>query len=165
MNNQECKVREEIINTNNNEPAFYPFSIRVNKCNGKYNNISNPCARSCVPDVVRSMNSKVFNLVSGSNQTKRIKWYKSCKCECKLNSSAFNNKQRWNKDKCRCECKEVVNKQECHKGFIWNPSNCNCECDKSCNINEYLDYKNCKCRKKQPIHLYKNVKKILIKMR
>ena len=23
-----------------------------------------------------------------------------------------------------------------------------CECDKSCNVGEYLDYKNCKCRKK-----------------
>ena len=34
------------------------------------------------------------------------------------------------------------------KGFIWNPSNCECECDKSCDIGEYLDYKNCKCRKK-----------------
>ena len=33
----------------------------------------------------------------------------------------------------------------CDKGFIWSPSNCECECDKSCNIGEYLDYKNCKC--------------------
>ena len=33
------------------------------------------------------------------------------------------------------------------KGFIWNPSNCECECDKSCGIGEYLDYKNCNCRK------------------
>ena len=36
----------------------------------------------------------------------------------------------------------------CDKGFIWNPSNCECECDKSCHIREYLDYKNCKCRKR-----------------
>ena len=36
----------------------------------------------------------------------------------------------------------------CDKGFIWNPSNCECECDKSCDIEEYLDYKNCKCKKK-----------------
>ena len=35
----------------------------------------------------------------------------------------------------------------CHKAFIWNPSNCECECDKSCDIGEYLDYVNCKCRK------------------
>ena len=36
----------------------------------------------------------------------------------------------------------------CDKGFNWNPSNCECECDKSCDIGEYLDYKNCNCRKK-----------------
>ena len=35
----------------------------------------------------------------------------------------------------------------CDKGFIWNASNCECECDKSCDIGEYLDYKNCKCKK------------------
>ena len=36
----------------------------------------------------------------------------------------------------------------CDKGFIWKPNNCECECDKSCDIGEYLDYNNCKCRKK-----------------
>ena len=49
---------------------------------------------------------------------------------------------------CRCECKELVNKGVCNKGFIWNPSNCECECDKACDVGEYLDYENCKCRKK-----------------
>ena len=34
------------------------------------------------------------------------------------------------------------------KGFIWNPSNCECECYKSCDSSEYLDYKNCKCKKR-----------------
>ena len=36
----------------------------------------------------------------------------------------------------------------CDKGFIWTTSNCEFECDKSCDIGEYLDYKNYKCRKK-----------------
>ena len=36
----------------------------------------------------------------------------------------------------------------CDKGFVWNPSNCECECDKSCDAGEYLDYENCKCRKR-----------------
>ena len=36
----------------------------------------------------------------------------------------------------------------CDKRFIWNPSNCQCECDKACDVGEYLDYENCKCRKK-----------------
>ena len=64
-------------------------------------------------------------------------------------SSVCNNKQRCDKEKCRCECKEeLIDKGICDKGFIWNPSNCNCECDKSCDIGEYLDYKNCKFRRK-----------------
>ena len=148
MNNQECKTRSEIINTNNNEPVFYPFSIKVNKCGGSCNNINDPYAKLCVPDVVKNINLKVFNLLSWSNQTRQIKRHESCKCECKLDSSAFNNKKKWNKGRCRCECKELVDKQKCNKGFIWNPSNCNCECNKSYNMSEYLDYKNCKCRKK-----------------
>ena len=36
----------------------------------------------------------------------------------------------------------------CDKGFILNPSNCEDDCDKVCDIGEYLDYENCKCRKK-----------------
>ena len=51
-------------------------------------------------------------------------------------------------DKCRCECKELIDKGMCDKGFIRNPSNSDGECDKSCDIGEYLDYKNCRCRKK-----------------
>ena len=35
----------------------------------------------------------------------------------------------------------------CDKGYIWNPSNCACECDKLCDIGQYLDHKNCICRK------------------
>ena len=43
---------------------------------------------------------------------------------------------------------ELIDKGSCDKGFILNPSNCECECDQSCGVGEYLDYLNCKCRKK-----------------
>ena len=42
----------------------------------------------------------------------------------------------------------MTDKGICDKGFIWNPSNCECECYKSCDLSEYLDYKNCKCKKR-----------------
>ena len=72
MNNQECKVRPQIVNVNSDEPVFYPFSIKTSKCSGSCNNINNPCAKLCVPDVVKNLNVKVFNLVSGTNETRRI---------------------------------------------------------------------------------------------
>ena len=42
----------------------------------------------------------------------------------------------------------MIDKGVGDKGYIWNPSNCESECDKSCDVWEYLDYENCKCRKR-----------------
>ena len=77
-----------------------------------------------------------------------IKWHETCKCKCRLDAIVCNNKQRWNNDKSRCKCKELIDKGVCVKGYVLNPSNCECECNKSCDISEYLDYKNCKCRER-----------------
>ena len=137
MINQKCRGRLEIININSNEDLFYRYSVLVNKCSGSCNNISDPYTKLCVPGVVKSLNVKVFNLMSRTNETRHIGWYETCRCKCRLNASVCNNKQRWNNEKCRCECKELIDKVICDIGFIWNPSNCECECDKSCDIGEY----------------------------
>ena len=148
INNQECKVRPEIVHVNSNKPIFYPLSIRTSKCSGSCNNINDPYAKLCVTDVVKNLNVKVFDLMSRTNETRHKEWQETCKCKCRIDASVCNNKQRWNEDKCRYECKELIDKGVCDKRFIWNPSNCDCECDKSCDIGGYLDYENCKCRKK-----------------
>ena len=125
-----------------------PFSIKKSKCSGSCNNINDPYAKICVPDVIKTLNVKVFNLMSRTNETRYIEWHETSKCKSRLDGSVCNNKQRWNNDKCRCEFKELIDKGVCVKRFIWNPSNCECECDKSCDVGEYLDYELCKCRKK-----------------
>ena len=53
MNNQECKVRPEIVNINSDNPIFYPFSVKVNRCSGNCNNINDPYGRICVSDTVK----------------------------------------------------------------------------------------------------------------
>ena len=70
MNNQECKVRPEIINVNSDEPIFYPFSIKTSKCSGSCNNINGSYAKMCVPGAVKNSNVKVFNLMSRTNETR-----------------------------------------------------------------------------------------------
>ena len=78
--------------------------------------------------------------MSRTNETRYIRWHKTCRCKCRVNASVSNNKQRWNKTKCKCKCESegLIDKGSCDKGFIWNSSNC--ECDKSCDVGEYLDY-------------------------
>ena len=71
MNNQECKVRPQIVNVNSDEPVFFRFSIKTSKCDGSCNNINDPYAKVCVPDV-KNLNVKVFNLMSRTNETRYI---------------------------------------------------------------------------------------------
>ena len=100
MKNKKCKSRPEIVNVNSNEPVFYSFSIKTSKYSGNYNNINDPYAKICISDVVKDLKVKVFNLMSGTNQTRHIKWHETCKCTCRLDAIVCNNKQRWNNDKC-----------------------------------------------------------------
>ena len=48
--------------------------------------------------------------MSRTNETRYIKWHKTCKRQCRLDASVCNNKQRWNNDKGRCECRELTDK-------------------------------------------------------
>ena len=72
MNNQACKIRPEIINVNSNELVFYLCSIIASKCSGNCNNINDQYAKICVPDVVKDLNVKVFNLMSRTNETRHL---------------------------------------------------------------------------------------------
>ena len=72
MNNQECKVIPEIINLNTNEPLFYPYSIKINKCKGSCNTINDPCAKICLPNKIKNTDVNVFTLMSRANQTRHI---------------------------------------------------------------------------------------------
>ena len=71
MKNQECKRRPQVVNVNSN-PIFYPFSIKTSKCSGSCDNINNPYAKICVPDSIKDLNVKVFNLMSRTNETRFI---------------------------------------------------------------------------------------------
>ena len=92
MNSQECAVSPQIVNVNSEEYVFFPFSIETSKCSGSCNNVNDRYEKMCVPDVVKNLNVKVFNLMSRTNETRHIEWHETCKCKCRLNSSVCNNK-------------------------------------------------------------------------
>ena len=71
MSIQKCKARPQIVN--GDDPVFFLFSIKTSKCSDSCNNINNPLAKLCVPNVVKNLNVKVLNLVSRTNETRCIK--------------------------------------------------------------------------------------------
>ena len=146
MSNQECKIRPVIININSKE--YYPCSILVNKCSASCNDINETYAKLCIPDVVKNINIKVFNLMSRNNKKRHASWHETCTCKCRLDVSISDYKQHWNNNIYICECKELIYKSRFGDGLIWNPRICECEYDKPCNMGEYLDYQNCESTKK-----------------
>ena len=90
MTNQEYKVRPQIIRVNSDEPVFYPFSIITSKCIGSCNNINDPYAKTCVSDVVKNLNVKLFNLMPRTNETRHMEWHEIFKCKCRLDAHYCN---------------------------------------------------------------------------
>ena len=62
MNNRECKIRPQIVHVNSEEPVFFPFSIKTSKCSGSCNNVNDPYAQLCVPDIIKNLNVRAFNV-------------------------------------------------------------------------------------------------------
>ena len=73
MNNLERKIRTEITNLNTNEPTFYLYGIKINRCKSSCNTINDPYAKICVPQEIESTNIKVFHLMSRTNEARHIK--------------------------------------------------------------------------------------------
>ena len=118
------------------------FILIVLKFSGSCNNINDPYAKMCVPDVVKNL-----IIVKMKQDIQNCMELVSVNVE-----QVFGiTKTGWDKDKCRCECKELIECKDscdnCDKGFMQNPSSCEYECGKSCDVGEYLDYENYKCRK------------------
>ena len=100
------------------------YKIGVNRCVGSCNDINNPYIKVCSPDIVKNTGIKVFDLISQQNNFRNITFHESCKCGCLLDEKVCNNRQKWNKNKCR---REFLKIEECSDNSCWNVVNCRCE--------------------------------------
>ena len=68
LNNRPCQARPTLVNINSNKCLFYPFTVSVKYC-GSCTVIDDPYARVCIPDKVKNMGIKLFNLMWRVNET------------------------------------------------------------------------------------------------
>ena len=81
--NQKCMPRPKILHVNEvvGEALFYSYNVLVNICSGS----CDKCSGSCVSNVIKRVNMKVYNFLMRLNETLNVLWHESCKCVCRLN--------------------------------------------------------------------------------
>ena len=161
LKDQKSSVKKVIVDS---DSMTFPYKIKVGRCIGSSNNITNTYFRVFFPDIIKSVTVKAFDLISQQNELRDIEFHESCKCDCLLNEKVCNDKQRWNNDECKCECLKIEN---CDIGFSWNFSNCKCgECKKAAKLmveekcDEIVDIGQKKKSQKQ--NIYKIVNHLLL---
>ena len=70
LNNRPCEARLTLIDINSNKSLFYPFTVCANKCGGSCNTIYNLYTWDFGLNKAKNMNTKVFNLMFGVNETR-----------------------------------------------------------------------------------------------
>ena len=81
LKKQECSVRKVIVD---NDYMTFPYKIKVDKCIGSCNNKDNPYFKICLPDSVKNISVKSFDLITKKSVLKNISFHQSCKCGCLL---------------------------------------------------------------------------------
>ena len=84
-NNRPYQTRPTRVDINSNETLFYPFTVSVNKCGGGCNTFGNSYGRVCVPNKVKNMSPKVFNLMLEASEIRFL-------VQNTLNESVYNLK-------------------------------------------------------------------------
>ena len=76
LKNQECKVRKVIID---NGFMTFPYKIKADKCTGSCNDKDNPYFKVCLPDSVKNVSVKGFDVISEKLVFKNISFHQACK--------------------------------------------------------------------------------------
>ena len=79
-----------LVSINSDETLFYPFT--VNKSGGGCNTIDNTYAQFSIPNKVKNMNVKLFNLISWVHETRFSVQHESFECKRGLIESACDSK-------------------------------------------------------------------------
>ena len=116
-----------LVNLHPNEYSqefhYYPFSVKLDRCIGSCNTLTDLPNKVSFPNKTEDLNLSLFNMITGINESKTLTKHISCKCKCKFDGRNCNSDQCWSNDKCQCECQK---RHVCEKDYVWSSVTCNC---------------------------------------
>ena len=107
LSNQKCEIQPTLINLHPTEYSqelyYYPFAVKLDRCVESCYALNDLTNKVCVPNKTENFNLRVFNMITGINESKTLTMNISCKSKCDCIKCDSN--QKWNNDNCRCEFK------------------------------------------------------------
>ena len=104
------------------ELHYYLFVVKLDRCVGSCNTLSNISNKVCVPNKTEDLNIHLFDMILGMNELEMLTQHISCECKCKFYGRKCNSNWNWNNNKCQWECKKTYMWKR-----SWNPATCSCE--------------------------------------
>ena len=93
LSNQKCVTQPNIINLHpyeySQEFHYYPFALKLDKCDGCCNTLDDLSNKACVPNKTENLNLSVFSMTTGINEPRTLKKPISCECKCKLEENVI----------------------------------------------------------------------------
>ena len=89
LSNQKCQIQPTLINLHPDEHSqeFHYYSLL------HYYNIHDLSNKACIPNKTEDLNLRVFNMITGINESKTLTKHISCGCKCNLDGTKCNSDQ------------------------------------------------------------------------
>ena len=82
LSNQECMTKPTLINLHpsgySRESYYSPFSVNLDRCVGSCNTLNDLPNKVCGPNKTEDLNLSVFNMITGTNESKTLAKHISC---------------------------------------------------------------------------------------
>ena len=82
------KMRQPIINLHPNEYTqwlhYYPFVVNLDRCVRSCNTLNDLSNKVCVLNKTEDLNLSVFDMITGTNESKTLTKYILWECKCKF---------------------------------------------------------------------------------
>ena len=119
------KMRQPIINLHPNEYTqwlhYYPFVVNLYRCVRSCNTLNDLSNKVCVLNKTEDLNLSVFNMITGTNESKTLTKYILWECKCK-----FDDRKKVIHIKSgitinvNASAKDII----CEIDYIWNAATC-----------------------------------------
>ena len=101
---QNLEIQPTLVNLHPNEYShklnYYPFAVKLDRSVGSFNTLNDLSNKACVTNKTEDLNRRVFNTITGKNESKILTKDISGGCKYKFDDRKCNSNQKWNNDKC-----------------------------------------------------------------